>query len=97
MGAAARRTVESDYDVNAAAEQLEGDFPVPADRGGSIMNRRTARPSGSTPRWTPIGMGRRLSAALRTGRRPCHVLDAKYEPGIRASVLYQHGLRSRPR
>ena len=23
--------------------------------------------------------------------RPCHVLDAKYEPGIRASVLYQHG------
>ncbi len=37
------------------------------------------------------GMGRRLAAALRTGRRPCHVLDAKYEPGIRASVLYQHG------
>ena len=37
------------------------------------------------------GMGRRLSAALSTGHRSCHVLDAKYEPGIRASVLYQHG------
>lgn len=36
-------------------------------------------------------MGPRLSAALRTSPRPCHVLDAKYEPGIRASVLYQHG------
>jgi aminoglycoside phosphotransferase (APT) family kinase protein len=36
-------------------------------------------------------MGPRLSDALSTGHRPCHVLDAKYEPGIRASVLYQHG------
>ena len=33
----------------------------------------------------------RLATALRTGHRSCHVLDAKYEPGIRASVLYQHG------
>ena len=37
------------------------------------------------------GMGRRLSAALSTGHRSCHVLDAKYRPGLRASVLYQHG------
>jgi hypothetical protein len=37
------------------------------------------------------GMGPRLSVALSTSYRPCHVLDAKYEPGIRASVLYQHG------
>lgn len=36
-------------------------------------------------------MGPRLSVALNTSHRPCHVLDAKYEPGIRASVLYQHG------
>ena len=36
-------------------------------------------------------MGPRLSAALSTSHRPCHVLDAKFEPGIRASVLYQHG------
>lgn len=36
-------------------------------------------------------MGPRLSAALSTTARPCHVLDAKYEPGIRAEVLYQHG------
>jgi aminoglycoside phosphotransferase (APT) family kinase protein len=36
-------------------------------------------------------MGPRLSAALQTRRQPCHVLDAKYEPGIRASVLYSHG------
>jgi aminoglycoside phosphotransferase (APT) family kinase protein len=36
-------------------------------------------------------MGPRLSAALRTPARPCHVLDAKYEPGIRANLLYQHG------
>ena len=36
-------------------------------------------------------MGPRLSVALSTGHRSCHVLDAKYEPGIRASVLYQYG------
>lgn len=38
----------------------------------------------------PRVMGPRLSAVLgRTA--PCHVLDAKYEPGLRAIVLYQHG------
>lgn len=37
------------------------------------------------------GMGQRLTTVLRTGHRSCHVLDAKYEPGVRASVLYQHG------
>ena len=37
------------------------------------------------------GMGRRLATTLSTGHRSCHVLDAKYEPGVRASVLYQHG------
>ena len=36
-------------------------------------------------------MGPRLSVALSTSHRPCHVLDAKYEPGIRASVLYRLG------
>jgi aminoglycoside phosphotransferase (APT) family kinase protein len=36
-------------------------------------------------------MGPRLSAALSTRHRPCHVLDARYEPGIQATVLYQLG------
>ena len=36
-------------------------------------------------------MGPLLSAALSTSHRPCHVLDAKYEPGLRGIVLYQHG------
>jgi Phosphotransferase enzyme family len=39
----------------------------------------------------PRLMGRRLSALLGSERRPCHVLDAKYEPGLRAVVLYGHG------
>lgn len=36
-------------------------------------------------------MGPRLSAALRTSRQPCHVLDAKYQPGLQTTVLYQYG------
>jgi len=36
-------------------------------------------------------MGARMSAALGAGDRPCHVLDAKYEPGVRAVVLYEYG------
>ena len=36
-------------------------------------------------------MGPRLSAALGTSLQPCHVLDAKYQPGLQATVLYQHG------
>jgi tRNA A-37 threonylcarbamoyl transferase component Bud32 len=36
-------------------------------------------------------MGRRLSAVLDSEPQPCHVLDAKYEPGLRAVVLYRHG------
>ena len=36
-------------------------------------------------------MGARLAAALGSGLRPCHVLDAKYEPGVRGVVLYAHG------
>jgi hypothetical protein len=34
-------------------------------------------------------MGPRLATA--SGQRPCHVLDAKLEPGVRAVVLYEHG------
>jgi aminoglycoside phosphotransferase (APT) family kinase protein len=36
----------------------------------------------------PSVMGPRLSAATGTGTSVCHVLDAKYEPGGRAVVLY---------
>lgn len=37
-------------------------------------------------------MGPRLAAALGVvGRGPCHVLDAKYEPGLRCTVLYRVG------
>jgi aminoglycoside phosphotransferase (APT) family kinase protein len=37
-------------------------------------------------------MGPRLRAAVgATGRAPCSVLDAKYEPGVRCTVLYRVG------
>jgi aminoglycoside phosphotransferase (APT) family kinase protein len=39
----------------------------------------------------PTVMGPRLSGALGVGRRSCHVLDAKYEPGVKAIVLYRFG------
>jgi hypothetical protein len=39
-------------------------------------------------------MGPRLHAGVATdGRGGCHVLDAKYEPGVRCSVLYRAGDR----
>jgi hypothetical protein len=38
----------------------------------------------------PRLMGPRLAVALGGGRRTCHVLDAKYEPGVRATVLYEY-------
>src|SRR3954447_19386901 len=39
-------------------------------------------------------MGPRLGAALGTGGGGrCHVLDAKYEPGVRCTVLYRAGDR----
>ncbi len=41
----------------------------------------------------PRVMGPRLAAALRGDTRTCHVLDAKYEPGKRALVLYDYGGR----
>jgi hypothetical protein len=41
----------------------------------------------------PSVMGRRLAAALSTRPAPCHVLDAKYEPGTRGIVVYEHGGR----
>jgi hypothetical protein len=52
----------------------------------------------TTPRWSrweafaealrPSVMGPRLAAVTGTGQRECHVLDAKYEPGSGAFVLY---------
>ena len=36
------------------------------------------------------GMARRLAAALRPGHRPLRRTRRWYEPGFRASVLYQH-------
>lgn len=41
----------------------------------------------------PRLMGPRLAAATERGPATCHVLDAKYEPGVRAIVLYAHGGR----
>ncbi|QWZ08031.1 phosphotransferase [Nocardioides panacis] len=38
----------------------------------------------------PRVMGPRLADALGGRVRTCHVLDAKYEPGVRATVLYEH-------
>jgi len=36
-------------------------------------------------------MGPRLASALGAGSSTCHVLDAKYQPGVGASVLYRLG------
>jgi Ser/Thr protein kinase RdoA (MazF antagonist) len=36
-------------------------------------------------------LGPRLTAALGGADLPCHVLDAKYEPGVRAMLLYRRG------
>ena len=41
----------------------------------------------------PGVMGVRLAAALGWGPLTCHVIDAKYEPGTRGIVLYEHGGR----
>lgn len=38
-------------------------------------------------------MGPRLQAAAGGGPASCHVLDAKYEPGVRAILLYEHAGR----
>jgi hypothetical protein len=38
----------------------------------------------------PRVMGPRLADALGGRARTCHVLDAKYEPGVRATVLYEY-------
>lgn len=39
----------------------------------------------------PGVMGLRLAAAIGRGPLTCHILDAKYEPGTRGIVLYEHG------
>lgn len=41
----------------------------------------------------PHRMGPELAAALGSCSTVCHVLDAKYEPGVRAVVLYELGDR----
>jgi aminoglycoside phosphotransferase (APT) family kinase protein len=41
----------------------------------------------------PRLMGPRLGALSGDGSLTCHVLDAKYEPGVRAVVLYEHAGR----
>ncbi len=38
----------------------------------------------------PAVMGPRLARALDGRTSTCHVLDAKYEPGVRATVLYEY-------
>ena len=38
-------------------------------------------------------MGPRLRAALGGGPSTCHVLDAKFEPGVRAVLVYEHAGR----
>lgn len=39
----------------------------------------------------PGRMGPRLTAVLGSAPAPCHLLDAKYEPGVRAMLLYRRG------
>ena len=62
--------------------------PVPSPPGKSAPARQEL--ARFLAALQPRLMGPRLSGVLG-GRRPCHVLDAKYEPGVRALVLYQHG------
>lgn len=62
-------------------------------------------PRTSAPRWPmilherflealrPRVMGPRIAAALGDGRATCHVLDAKYEPGVYGVILYEQAGR----
>lgn len=63
----------------------------------TVRESRTGRPEiGMHERFlealTPAIMGPRLGAAL-SGPSACHVVDAKYEPGIYARIVYEHGGR----
>ena len=54
---------------------LEGRVPVELGRFVEAIDARTMCP--------------RLASALGTAGRGCHVLDAKYQPGVGATVLYE--------
>ena len=89
LAAAARRTVEEAYDVDAAAERSTGSSParwarVRTTRGRPAPQRGpAAAPDGPAHRDGPSAAG-----------HGCHVLDAKYEPGLRGIVLYEHAAGS---
>ena len=71
----------------------------------STRVRRPARPAPAGPpalrpeserfaeALRPRQMGPRLADAVGGTARTCHVLDAKYEPGVRATVLYEYAGR----
>jgi hypothetical protein len=61
------------------------------DRLDSVTDALRPEVERFTEALQPRLMGRRLSAVLDSGPQPCHVLDAKYEPGRRAVVLYKYG------
>lgn len=68
-------------------------LPVSTPAGRPSQARGTTSPGldGFLEALDPTVMGPRLTAALGSERRACHVVDAKYEPGVRAVVLYQLG------
>ena len=95
LGAAARHSVEEDHDVNAAAPAA-GALPHPRGErpgGGQVRDvvalaqaarfAEALRPGVMGPRLAPV------SGAGPGAAAPCHVLDAKYEPGVRAVLLYE--------
>ena len=61
------------------------------DRPADVARART-RPEGDrfAEALRPRDMGPRLADALGGTTRTCHVLDAKYEPGVRATLLYEY-------
>ncbi|GAA2759422.1 phosphotransferase [Actinopolymorpha rutila] len=67
----------------------------PIHSGAGPADRLSSESARFAEALQPRVMGPRLAAALggSGGRsaRACHVLDAKYEPGHRALVLYQYG------
>jgi len=61
--------------------------PGPGDR------MKASQPERFAEALRPRLMGPRLAAAVGGGPATCHVLDAKYEPGVRGVILYTHGQR----
>ena len=92
MGIAARRTVESGYDVQRCRGATSANLLVGADRGSRLVTRDIER---SQQLWTPTRWDSTVRG-LSTGHRSCHVLDA-IRPGHPSERAVPVRRRPRPR